>query len=490
MASWIRKVPTASGATAVQIIHKDGRIVVGIDHIGSANSDDELALLLVIANEKLHSGQQSLFNEFESTSGSIKLISTFSKYLLDQLEQYYDAIGFNAIGDQIFKDVVLARLVEPVSKVDTVRVLNELGVNAPTVDTIYRSLRRCNKNNFRNIIQKACFNYAKIDHASLLLYDVTTLYFEIQKQDDFRKPGYSKERRLEPQILVGLLVDQSGFPVTVHLFEGNKSETLTILPVLRDFKTINNLKEITVVADAAMLSKDNLVKLYEAGFNFIVGSRIKKVPYGFDKDSVLIKDGFIADGATVVEYQNFLGHDKNLCKVIYQYKEDRARLDLKNIEKQIEKAKQIVEGKSPTSKVRFLKITDSKKSINEQLIDQNKQKAGIKGYVTNLDKLTPNEIISHYHKLFEVERSFRMSKSDLRARPIFHHKKESIEAHLTVVFAALAIAREVQKNTGLSIKNYIQKLKPLRTGVLELDGHKISIPPDIPVEIKALERGH
>ena len=279
MSVFVRKVKTASGARAVQIVYKNGRIVTKIDHIGSAHSDSEMRVLVDEANKRIHDGQLSFDLAPDDLPGA-KVVSTFSSYLWKQLEIVWAELGFNAIADEVFKQVVLARIIEPVSKLDTVRVLHELGLKAPSDDAIYRSLRRCTKRDYREKFSRACFSHANTSGISLLLYDVTTLYFEIQKEDDFRKPGYSKERRLEPQIIVGLLVDQSGFPLMVHSFEGNKAETLTILPVIKSFTELNNLENPVIVANAAMLSAVNLLELEEQGFTFIVGSRIKKTPHG------------------------------------------------------------------------------------------------------------------------------------------------------------------------------------------------------------------
>ena len=111
-----------------------------------------------------------------------------------------------------------------------------------------------------------------------MLYDVTTLYFEAEHEDDLRKVGYSKERRVDPQVVVGLLVDRDGFPLEIGCFEGNTAETTTIGPIIKAFQARHSLSDIVVVADAGMLSASNLRELDEAGLRFIVGSRVAKAP--------------------------------------------------------------------------------------------------------------------------------------------------------------------------------------------------------------------
>lgn len=139
----------------------------------------------------------------------------------------------------------------------------------------------------------------------------------------------------------------------------------------------------------------------------------------------------------------------------------------------------MIDGKVEFKRNRFLKVSGSKKELNHDLIAASRLKVGIKGYVTDLD-IEAQEVIDAYHQLFQVERSFRMSKSDLKARPIFHHKRDSIEARLTVVFAALAISRTIQAQTGISIKKFINTLEPLRTGVLHIAGKRKVVQPRIP----------
>jgi hypothetical protein len=259
MTCFIRKVPTKSGATAVQIVYKRGREVVGVKHVGSAHNKAELDILIIRAKEMKSAGQLDLFGD--NKEPELYLERSFSGLLWDALDRQYRHIGLECIQDDTFKQLVLARIIEPTSKLDTIRVLEGLGLDAPSNSSIHRCLRRVNGNNYRDVVSSRCFEHATPSALTLVLYDVTTLYFETQREDAYRKPGLSKERRLEPQITVGLLVDKSGFPLEVTSFEGNKAEVKTIVPVLQAFKKRHSLKNITVTADAAMLSSGNLEAL-------------------------------------------------------------------------------------------------------------------------------------------------------------------------------------------------------------------------------------
>jgi hypothetical protein len=256
----VRTVKTASGARAVQIVHSFHRGSRDIEHIGSAHDDAELELLKAVARQRLAAGQEELDLGLERTEparrgaggGPLPITSTRMGHLWDALSRGYDELGFGRVtgGDEVFRQLVLARIIEPVSKLDSLRVLEETGIVPVSYATLRRRLPAFAKEPWRRKLSAACAAHARLGPASLVLYDVSTLYFETGEGDGFREPGFSKERRLEPQITIGLLTDAAGFPLTVHAFEGNMAETKTMLPVIESFMTAHQLPDITVVADA------------------------------------------------------------------------------------------------------------------------------------------------------------------------------------------------------------------------------------------------
>lgn len=494
MSVFVRKVKTKSGATAVQIVTKTGRQVTGIDHIGSAHTDTDLALLTDIAKQRIRervraAGQGEFdFPLAPSPASTAVLTRAYSRLLYNTLANIYARLGFSSVvDDAVFRDLVIARIIEPASKLDTIRILDELGLTPPSNTGIHRSLNRAADEDYRDRFSKACVEFRGTEQLTLVLYDVTTLFFQVEREDDYRIPGLSKERRLEPQIVVGLLVDERGFPLQLHSFEGNKAETLTLVPVLDAFRAQHPDVTVSVACDAGMLSAANLLALEDAGYSFIVGSRIAKTPYDiaeFQNDGGVLKDGQVFEST-----QWFgRGDTRRQRRVVYQYREKRARLDLRNIEKQVEKARKVVAGTSAVKKGRFLKITDAQKSVDDVLVESAKQRAGIKGYVTNLPMLTASAaiVIDAYHQLFNVEASFRMAKTDLRARPIFHRQREKIEAHLTVVFCAIAVSRHIQEATGVSIKRFVKVLAPVKDAVVVVEGIEHRIPAAVTDEVAVL----
>jgi hypothetical protein len=494
--SFVRRVKTASGATAVQIVHKRGRQVIGIDHIGSAHDEQRLALLLEAAKQRLRGDQQMLELAIPgpapvepsgppvAAAGEPVVEATGSLILWEALAGIYESLGFTEIDDDAFRALVLGRIIEPTSKLDTIRVLNDVGVGSPSLSTFRRCLRRTIERDYRATIATACYRHATATGSlGLALYDVTTLYFETQREDGLRKVGMSKERRVDPQVTVGLLTTGSGFPLDVHLFEGNKAETKTIVPVLTEFRERHpDAGQVIVVADAGMLSAANLLALEEAGFCFIVGSRASKAPYDL-ADHIERHGNAFDDGQTIETTRRMgTGTSARTRRVVWQWSFKRHRHDNQAINAMIDRAEAVAGGKRPLKKDRFVKLTDADPVVDWDLVERARSLAGLKGYVTNigLDTMTGDRVSAAYHDLYQVERSFRMAKSDLAARPVFHRLRDSIDAHLTIVFTALAVAREAQDRTGLSINKILKTLRPLRTATITLSGQQITVPPRIP----------
>ncbi|MHA3722509.1 IS1634 family transposase [Leucobacter sp. HY1910] len=475
----VRTVKTVSGATAVQVVeYRDGKRRI-TEHVGSAHTPAQLAVLHARAAE-IVAGEQQAFDlaSLDPARPTAPAVVAASRAwaLWEVLEQAWYEIGFGEITNDAFRQLVLGRVIEPVSKVDTIRVLTELGLEAPSLRTIWRVLARCVEQDWRDTVQKAAYTFRQQNGGiGLILYDVTTLYFEAEHEDELRKVGYSKERRVDPQVVIGLLVDSEGFPLEIHCFEGSKPETYTLIPVLESFKKRHQVTDMIVAADAGMLSDQNLTALEDAGFGFIVGSRTAKAPKDlaghFQTNGAVFEPGEIIETTTVMGRGN-----THRRRVVYQFSKKRWARDNKTLDLQRERAQKIVEGTSTPKKARFVKQTGQGETrLDDAGVAKARELAGLKGYVTNLsvDVLDGAGVIAAYHDLYQVERSFRMSKTDLRARPMFHHTRDSIEAHLTIVFCALAVARHLQERVGLSVRRIVTALRPLRDVTVMVGGQEI-----------------
>ena len=526
--AYVRKVRTASGAVAVQVVRKHRGQRTILAHVGSAHTDAQLGVLLEQARRIAAADQgaldidvaartQRINDVADWRTGTLTLsagvpkgqpvppgrtTSTCSRLLYDTLGAVYDWLGFDVVDDAVFRDLVIARLVEPTSKADAARVLTDLGKDAVSYKTIQRHLTKVNTGDYRNAIAAKCFTHAADRGGlSLLLYDVTTLYFEAENEDDLRKVGYSKERRIDPQIVVGLLVDRTGFPLEVGCFEGNTAETNTLVPIIDAFRSRHELGDtpMIIAADAGMLSASNLCALDEAGLGFIVGSRSVKAPIDlashFHWNGDVFTDGQIIDTVTPRHAKSVVNDPAHRAepawdpdqhpqawRAVWAYSTKRARRDQKTLYAQEARARAVISGERAAKSTRFVTTRAGDRVLDEASLARAQSLVGLKGYVTNIPAtvMPAGQVIAKYHDLWHVERSFRMSKSDLRARPMFHRTRDAIEAHLTIVLTALAIAHNIQERTGLSIAKVIKQLRPLRSATIAINGATETFPPQVP----------
>ena len=503
--AFVRTVKTASGATAVQIVHGKRRGVRRLEHVGSAHDEQELQALKTAAAQRLamlypqldlglDSAADAGTGNPEATPGPLPIVSSRAGVLWDGLAGAYDQLGFaQAVGrDEVFAQLVLARIIEPTSKLDSLRVLAEVGIDpVPSYATLKRRLPAYGAEEFRRELAKACARHTALGPKSLVLFDVSTLYFETDTGDGFREPGFSKERRLEPQITIGLLTDAAGFPLMVEAFEGNRAETTTMLPTITAFMAAHQLADVTVVADAGMISAGNKTAIETAGLSFILGTKIPDLPYVVQEWRRHHPDQAPPDGLILTQPWPAGPTDRRRDQVVYyQYRAERGRRTLHGIDQQIAKAEHAVAGKAPVKRNRFIRLDGADKSVNRTLEAKARALAGWKGYTTNLatcpdgTPITAQFVIEAYHRLFQIEASFRMSKHDLAARPIYHHKHESIDAHLTVVFAALAVARLVEERTGWSIRRFVRTARRYRTVQIRAGQHILTAEDPIPADLR------
>jgi hypothetical protein len=502
-----------------------------VAHVGSAHTEAELGLLMQQAQKVLDdpgqgeldlgitpspvkadlvgpvgSDDEALFSLQDSPEPAggrmvtpARVVTTGSDVLFQALAGVFTDLGFAQVTDKVFRSMVVSRIVEPTSILDTGRVLRDLGQEPASEKTLRRTLQRCYGGGWREKIAQVCFAHAQsLGDVSLCLYDVTTLYFEAEKEDDLRKVGFSKERRVDPQIVVGLLVDRHGFPLEIGCFEGLTAETTTILPIIRQFKERHHLEHMVVVADAGMLSAGNLREIDEAGFGFIVGSRTTKAPIDLAShfrwhgdaftdaqviDTITPKNARTIENDPATKAEPVWNREENpgSWRAVWAYSAKRAARDAKTLTAQENRAKAVVEGEKAARTPRFVKIKGDAAVLDEAALARARRLAGLKGYVSNIPAplMSAHEVIDSYHDLWHVEQSFRLSKTDLAARPMHVHTLETIEAHLTLVFTALAVVRETQARAGLGIRSIVRQLRPLRSATIVINGAEQTFPPQI-----------
>ena len=462
----IRVVTTSSLGKAVQIVQYQNSQRKIIKHIGSAHSEEALNDLIIIAEEwiKDYTGQQSIFADEQPNN---HILLNHCEFLGVKYHFFYNQI--NAIINDmklhelhtLLTDLAIIRIFEPASKLRSLALMENYFSLQHSRKAYYKIAPLCLE--LKERVEKLVINFAKAQYDfnfDMVFYDVTTLYFETFEEDDLRKNGFSKDSKSQqPQILIGLLVSKLGFPIAYEIFEGNTFEGNTIIPIIKKFITSNRIKDFTVVADAAMISTHNVNQLVENNINYIVGARLGNIP------NELLNT---IDTTLAREDKNSIRINTDNGFLICSYSAVRYRKDLYEMNKQIEKAKLVIEKPSKNKKVKFTSTSEQKVELNEKLIEKTKKLLGVKGYYTNIEEsiLDNATIIARYHELYKIEQAFRIAKSDLQTRPIFHFKQDPIKLHILICFIALVISKHIELKAGISIRKFIDESKKVVDGVL------------------------
>lgn len=449
---FIRKKKNVSGSISVQLISKSNSKYKVYKTIGSSKNLQEVETLYFLAKQELEriSFQPKLFvsendSIVEQVFSSLQnaSIKTIGPELV--FGKIYDHIGFNSIKEDLFRHLVIARLAFPLSKLKTTEYLYRyLGVIVD-VDAVYRFLDKLD-DKLKLKIELIAFNHTKKilnNNISVVFYDMTTLYFEASDEDDLRKTGFSKDgKHQNPQIFLGLLVGLGGYAIGYDIFEGNIYEGNTLIPFLEKIAVKFNLDKPIVVADAGLLSNENIKALEDKEYKYIIGARLKTEP---QKIKQQILDKKLRDGQT-------MRIKKTNTRLIVAYANNRATKDEHNRKRGIERLeKKINKGKLTKSNInnkgynKYLKMKgEIKIEIDYEKFNADKSWDGLKGYVTNT-KLRDKQVIENYKNLWHIEKAFRMSKTDLRIRPIYHRIRRRIEAHICISFTAYCIYKELER---------------------------------------------
>lgn len=470
----IRKVKTGSGTTAIQVGRYVGKRFQLTKHIGSARDEDKITELISLGQEYIrsHCAQLELSSHPHSEEILFKrgihvetgrLSEAFS-----YLSKVYAKIGFDFLENDILKHFCIIRVLEPTSKAKSILLLKKYFDISYKKTTVFRRLA-C----LTTLKEKAvsiAIKYAKDNlqfDFSMVFYDVTTLYFETHTEDEFRRNGFSKDNKInQPQILIGLVVDKTGFPIYYDIFKGNTFEGKTIIPVIAALKEQYKIGKFTVIADAGMLSVKNLEDLEEYGIDYIVGARIgnlsmdevKSIANKLNKtDQRIIRRGTL----------------------LYEYLAKRAKKDKADTDKAIAKAEYYLKNPAKVLKRSKFLASSGKKSfvLNEELVEKQRLLEGMKGYKTNITDVSEELLIARYKDLWKIERAFRIAKSDLQARPIYHRLENSIKYHILIVFVALCMGRVIEMEKGQSIKQVMDQLKDKWTITLkdQISGNSLEL---------------
>ena len=450
---FVRKKPNKSGVVSIQILEKRSGKSTLLKTVGSSSDPEKIKELFEQGKRLINELRGQSFLNFDIHNeaqlvdlffNGIRELSLAGPELL--LGKLFDEIGFNTIKEDLFRHLVITRLCYPASKLKTVDYLFKHKGIAIDVESVYRYLDKLNSKQKEKVQEISYTHTLQIlnNELNLVFYDVTTLYFEAEQEDELRKTGFSKDgKHQQPQIVLGLLVSTGGYPLAYEIFEGNKFEGHTMLPVIEAFKTKYELKELIVIADAGLMSNDNILELQSKNYRYIIGARIKNENKIVQKKilATALKNG---ESVAIVKDEN--------RRIIISYSDARATKDAANRKRGLEKLKKnLAKGKLTKQHInnrgynKYLKLEgDVKISINEEKYQDDSKWDGLKGYTTN-SPLPKDEIIENYNQLWHIEKAFRISKTDLRIRPIYHRLKRRIEAHICIAFCAYKVYKELDR---------------------------------------------
>ena len=486
---FVRRKVNRSGTTSVVVVDKSSGKFKELKVLGVASSLQEVEELERQARAWIdeYGGQQTLdFDESERVMRHVDdtilhIEGTLHNTPQVILDYIYDSIGFNATEDEMLRHLVIARVCQPQSKVATAEYLKSYFDEDVRLHSIYRYMDKLYDTQREKVQQISVEHTMKVlgGRIGLVFYDVTTLYFESapQPDDGLRQAGFSKDgKTAEAQIVLGLLVSEDGYPLSYSIFNGSQYEGRTMIPVIDDFVRRFNLTDFVVVADSGLMSAKNVALLESAGYQYILGARIRSESPAI-KDWILSRD---KEDGSVAE----------ICRdgsqrLIVSYSESRAKKNAWNREKGVERLrKAYAKGtltKENVNKRGYNKFLDISKditvSINEDKIDEDGRWDGLKGYVTNTG-LAAEDVISQYHGPWAVERAFRIGKGTLEMRPMFHFTERRIEAHICICFVAYKVYKELERvlkrlDTGMSVDRILEAAKTITTIKIRLPNGKV-----------------
>lgn len=376
----------------------------------------------------------------------------------------YDLMGYQTLApnkkdDELLKDLVLMRIVEPSSKLKTQQILDKHFARVHDMDAIYRLMDKLYPK-IGEMKQLTFLRTQKIipETIDIIFFDCTTLYFESIETDDLRKFGYSKDHRFNTtQVVLALATNSDGLPIGYELFEGNKAEVGTLLACLDSWKKLFNIKSVCFVADRAMMSEDNLKMLENSGHSYVVAAKLRSMP-----------DSLIAEIMAEKNYQaqeinggfGWIGEFQyKKRRLIVSYKTNRANHDSYQREQILTKLQKRIGAEGDTSKLitnhgvkKYTKSENSKTVIDQDKIAQDAAWDGLHGVITNLNEDKAAAVLARYSRLWKIEESFRINKHTLSMRPIYHYKPERIKTHIAICFMAFSVLRNMEYQIKLTQK--------------------------------------
>lgn len=521
----VRKKKNSSGSVSVQIIDRKNRGYKVVETIGCSKDESKIETFYQKALKRIDELEDNLLHFSAEQSRKEQYKEFFSSITTDNIVPIGDELIYGRLFNEldcnsvfqtsslkkikekqfIFKSLVISRILYPGSKLYLVDYLEYFKKQTISTDTIYRFLDTLYSNTIKSKIEECIFTHTKkiMDNTiTITFYDVTTLHFESESEDDLRRIGFSKEGKLNrPQIQLGLFTTLQGYPLSFEVYEGNKFEGHTLVDVLQKFQTRFELKnKPIVVADKGMLNNANIAYLENNNYKYILAYKIKNIDKELKEkiaNLTFVDDGVIhtLDIEKEIVYKDDSGKKQKLTikqKLILTYSSKRAKKDKRTREKALEKINIALDKKNITKSdlklsyyAKYLDIDDKctiRYKLSSDKVQMDARLDGIKGFATNDFILKPEDVIAHYQNQYSVERAFRISKTDLRIRPIYHRLENRIKAHILVSFVAYAIYMEFERRLKLKNISFKFSQKLLRKIIehflaVQIGNEIIPIPP-------------
>lgn len=358
--------------------------------------------------------------------------------------------------NSVLESCVMARLANPVSKRRTASLLEEdYGIKIP-LEKIYKMMDHVadSESKIKQHIAQTTRSLFR-EEVDVLFFDVTTLYFESFEADELRDFGFSKDCKFkETQVVLALVTTTSGLPITYKLFPGNTYEGGTLVEMVEDLKAEYSINNILLVADRAMFNEENLSKMEELGIDYIVAAKLRTLPGGLKKE---ILDSDYQGALVREEFQWLKEFEHKSRRLIVGYSAKRAKKDAADRQRLIDRLMKKVKGGKIKVKdlipnagsKKFIAVENGNAFVNEAKIADDAAWDGLHGIITNSKDKTAVELLERYRDLWQIEETFRISKHDLKMRPIYHWSEHRIKAHICICFIALALTKQAVYRVGL-----------------------------------------
>ena len=441
-----------------------------IKHIGTAKDEQQVKQMQILGEQlknlyasnatevEIEQYYQKEISKIQQSSPSLfncKKIHTKKLGLHDIYGKILDEMGLSKIlkskkYNVILKDLIMAKISKPSSKRKAIQILSEDFGIKHKLNEIYKMMDQIDENVIK-VIQKKIAEYSKhllSGSIHVLYYDVTTIYFESFTEDELKRLGFSKDNKFnQPQLVLTMLVSDKGLPLGYQLLPGNTYEGNTLITAIKAWREQYPEQRFTLVADSGLLNDLNINTLEQENIDYIVAARIKNLPRITKEEIFNVKELCNRNKDWFFDIKC-----DNNRRLVVSYKVKRASKDKYDREKNLNKLmKKLNFSKNPSSFInnygykKFIDIDkNSQVTINEAKITEQERWDGLHGIITNVNELSAKEIYGQYKGLWQIEDAFRINKTDLKIRPIFHWTLKRILSHICLSYITYACYKSAE----------------------------------------------